>query len=112
MPVQIHPEKLTWNRAEYAAGFQARLNGIPAPERAHNAWLCGWEDADVDLAESARHRQVIEAGEADDYGESWGALFDAGGDARVNGIGFDEDRTAPWKEGWIDADIKLGTIGS
>lgn len=38
-------------------------------------------------------------------------LFDAGGDARVNGVGFDENRTDPWKEGWIDVDIKLGTLG-
>jgi hypothetical protein len=28
----------------------------------------------------------------------------------VAGIPFDENRTAPWKEGWIDADINLGVI--
>ncbi|WP_263355439.1 hypothetical protein [Acidicapsa acidisoli] len=38
-------------------------------------------------------------------------LYDIGGDARVNGIRFDEHRTEPWKLGWIDVDIKLGTIG-
>jgi hypothetical protein len=28
----------------------------------------------------------------------------------VNGIPFDRDRTQPWKEGWINADINLGMI--
>ncbi len=30
----------------------------------------------------------------------WGTLYDIGGDARVNGIPFDEYRTEPWKLGW------------
>ena len=33
------------------------------------------------------------------------------GDARVNSIPFDESRTAPWKEGWIETDINLGVHG-
>lgn len=112
MLVQIHPGVGTWNGADYAAGFRARLAEIPAPETPRHAWQCGWEDADTDLVESARHHRVLTEGGADDYGEAWGALFDAGGDARVNGIEFDERRTDPWKEGWIDADIKLGTVGA
>ena len=30
----------------------------------------------------------------------------------VNGISFDERRTQPWKEGWIDADIPLDAVSS
>jgi hypothetical protein len=45
------------------------------------------------------------------YRDAWGLLFDAGGDARVNGIPFDDQRTAPWKEGWIETDINLGAHG-
>jgi hypothetical protein len=50
-------------------------------------------------------------GGEDDYAETWGLLFDAGGDARANGVPFDECRTQPWKEGWIAADINVGLAG-
>jgi hypothetical protein len=40
-----------------------------------------------------------------------GLLFDAGGDARANGVPFDQGRTQPWKEGWIAADINVGLAG-
>jgi hypothetical protein len=40
--------------------------------------------------------------------DTWGLLFDAGGDARANRIPFDEERTSPWKEGWIETDVNLG----
>jgi hypothetical protein len=107
----VHPGLTTWNRADYAAGFRARLAEAAASETAPNAWRCGWEDADTDVRESVRHRRVLAAGGTDDHEEAWYMLFDAGGDARVNGVEFDENRTDPWKEGWIDADIKLGTLG-
>jgi hypothetical protein len=42
---------------------------------------------------------------------TWSLLFDAGGDARVNGVPFAEERTAPWKEGWIETDVNLGIHG-
>jgi hypothetical protein len=29
----------------------------------------------------------------------------------VNGIPFDEARTKPWKDGWIETDIDLGVNG-
>jgi hypothetical protein len=29
----------------------------------------------------------------------------------VNGIPFDDERTAPWKEGWVETDINLGVHG-
>jgi hypothetical protein len=29
----------------------------------------------------------------------------------VNGISFADERTAPWKEGWIETDINLGVHG-
>ena len=111
MATPIHPGLWTWKGEEYAAGFEARLNEISAPESAPHAWLCGWEDADADLAESVRQRQTLAAGGKDDHSEVWGLLFDAGGDARVNGIAFAAGRTDAWKEGWIDADIKLGILG-
>jgi hypothetical protein len=111
MSTLIHPGLATWKSDEYAAGFEARLKEIPAPEAAPHAWLCGWEDADTDLAESARHRKILAAGGKDDHSDVWWLLFDAGGDARVNGVAFDAGRTDPWKEGWIDVDIKLGTLG-
>ena len=112
MPVKNHPGLATWNGADYAAGFRARLAKIPASQAAPHSWQCGWEDADTDLRESARHNRVVTAGRTDDYGESWFTLFDAGGDARVNGIEFDVHRTDPWKEGWINADINLGAARS
>jgi hypothetical protein len=111
----IHPGlealKGHWDKAEYAAGYRARFTAIPDSEEAHPCWRVGWEDADTELLESARHRRSIEEGREDDYSGTWGVLFDAGGAARVNGVPFDEERTAPWKEGWIEADINLGVVG-
>jgi hypothetical protein len=40
-----------------------------------------------------------------------GPLFPAGGEGRVNGISFDAERPAPWKDGWIETDINLGVDG-
>jgi hypothetical protein len=54
---------------------------------------------------------AIAEGREDEYSHTWGLLCDAGGDARVNGIPFSEERTAPWKEGWIETDISLGVHG-
>jgi hypothetical protein len=31
--------------------------------------------------------------------------------ARANGIPFDEERTSPWKEDWIETDVNLGVYG-
>ena len=110
----IHPglaalEK--WDTIEYAAGYRARLAAIPDSEIAHHCWRCGWEDADTEALELDRHKRVLADGGEDDYAETWGLLFDAGGDARANRIPFDEDRTQPWKEGWIAADINVGLAG-
>ena len=111
----IHPElealKGHWDKEEYAAGYRARLTAIPDFEGAHHCWRVGWEDADTEMLELARHNHAIAEGREDDFSDTWGLLFDAGGDARVNGIPFDDERTAPWKEGWIDADINLGVHG-
>ena len=111
----IHPGlealKGHWDKEEYAAGYRARLTAIPDFEGAHHCWRVGWEDADTEVLELARHNQAIAEGREDDYSDTWGLLFDAGGDARVNGIPFSEERTAPWKEGWIETDINLGVHG-
>ena len=103
----VHPGLTTWNEADYAAGFHARLEEVPSSENQSHSWQCGWEDANLELLASD-HEQKLASGEPNDYGENWGVLFGAGGDARVNGIAFDERRTQPWKEGWIDADINFG----
>jgi len=97
-----------WDKAEYAAGFRARFAAIPGSEQAHPCWRVGWEDADTELLESSRHSRIVAEGREDDYPDTWGLLFDAGGDARGNGIPFDDERTAPWKPGWIKADINFG----
>ena len=107
----IHPglaalEK--WEPIEYAAGYRARLAAIPDSEIAHHCWRCGWEDADTEALELDRHKRVLADGGEDAYAETWGLLFDAGGDARANAVPFDEGRTQPWKEGWIAADINVG----
>jgi hypothetical protein len=39
-----------------------------------------------------------------------GLLFDTVGDARANGVPFDEVRTLPWKEGSTGA-INVGLAG-
>ena len=99
----IHPELAelkTWERSEYAAGYGARLSAIPKPETAHYCWRVGWDDADTELLAAQRHKKVPAEGGEDDFATTWGVLFDAGGDARVNGIPFDRGRTQPWKEGW------------
>jgi hypothetical protein len=100
-----------WNKDEYAAGYRARLTAIPDFDGAHHCWRVGWEDADTETLELARHRKALAEGGDDDYPETWGLLFDAGGDARENGIPFDDERTAPWKEGWVETDINLGVHG-
>jgi hypothetical protein len=80
--------------------------------RRHPELLAGcWEDADTEALELDRHKRVLADGGEDDYAETWGLLFDAGGDARANGVPFDEGRTQPWKEGWISADINVGLAG-
>jgi hypothetical protein len=63
------------------------------------------------VLELARHNRVIAEGREDDYSDTWSLLFDAGGDTRMNGIPFAEERTAPWKEGWIETDVNLGAHG-
>jgi len=100
-----------WDTAEYAAGFRARFAAIPGSEQAHHCWRVGWEDADTELLESSRHSRIVAEGREDDYRDTWSLLLDAGGDARGNGIPFDDERTAPWKQGWIEADINFGVHG-
>jgi hypothetical protein len=110
-PIPIHPGLATWSGTDYAEGLRARFADIAMPDDATHSYRCGWEDADTELLESARHKRVLAEGREDDFGATWGVLFDAGGDARGHGIAFDETRTQPWKEGWIDVDIKMGMAG-
>ena len=110
----IHPGLVAlekWEPVEYASGYRARLAAIPDSEEAHHCWRCGWEDADTEALESDRNQRVLAEGGEDDYANTWGLLFDTGGDARANGIPFDVGRTQPWREGWIAADINIGMAG-
>src|ERR1700729_572332 len=92
-----------WEPIEYASGYRARLAAIPDSEGAHHCWRCGWEDADTEALESDRNKRVLAEGGEDDYANTWGLLFDTGGDARANGIPFDVGRTQPWRSKHLDA---------
>jgi hypothetical protein len=61
----------SWEPIEYAAGFRARLAAIPVPEKADHSWQCGWEDADTETLELARHKRVLAEGREDDYADTW-----------------------------------------
>ncbi len=92
----IHPglEALkTWKPIEYVAGYRRVWLRSLIPQNAHHSWECGWEDADTEALELARHDSVLAEGREDDYTNTCGLLFDAGGDARLNGISFDKART-------------------
>jgi hypothetical protein len=97
--MMIHPGLAAfnelWNKDEYAAGYRARLTATPDFDGAHHCWRVGCEDADTEMRALARHRKTQAEGGEDDYPETWDLLFDAGGDARVNGIPFDDERSAP-----------------
>jgi hypothetical protein len=56
-----------WDKTEYAAGYRARFSAIPDSEAAHHCWRTGWEDADTELLESARHNRILAEGREDDY---------------------------------------------
>ncbi len=109
----IHPGLAAlkhWDKEEYAAGYRARFSEIPDSEAAHHCWRCGWEDADTEALESARHKQASAEGREYRFEETWGNLFDSREEARANGVPFDEDRTEPWKEGWVAVDINFGML--
>jgi hypothetical protein len=109
----IHPSLAAlkhWDREEYAAGYRARFSEIPVAEAAHHCWRCGWEDADTEALESARHKKVLAEGGEDRFEDTWGNLFDSGEEARANGVPFEAERTEPWKKGWIASDISLGML--
>jgi hypothetical protein len=97
-------------------GIRSRLSGPSSCDtglRDRASLLALWlGDADTEALELDRHKRVLADGREDDYAETWGLLFDAGGDARANGVPFDEVRTQPWKEGWIAADINVGSARS
>src|ERR1035437_1537573 len=101
------PEFTTWMPAEYEAGYEARFAGASESVTATHCWQAGWQDADLELAESSRQRLNTEDGQ---FEQTEWQLYDICGDSRVHGIPLGEDRTEPWKLGWIDVDIRLGTM--
>jgi hypothetical protein len=98
-----------WNRQEYPAGFRARLTDIPSPKM-HT--IAGVSDGKTPTRRCWNcpviNGRSLRAGKTQIPGTSF--LMGAG-TPRVNGISFDEDRTEPWKEGWIAADINMGVHG-
>jgi hypothetical protein len=99
-----------WVPAEYGAGYEARFAGASESLTATHCWQAGWQDTDLELSESSRQTLNAEKGQEGHFEHSWWQLYDIGGDARVHGIPLGEDRTEPWKQGWIDVDIRLGTM--
>ena len=75
----IHPGlealKGHWDKEEYAAGYRARLTAIPDFDGAHHCWRVGWEDADTEILELARHNQAIAEGREDDYSNNVESAF-------------------------------------
>jgi hypothetical protein len=60
-----------WDKEEYAAGYRARFSAIRDSEEAHHCWRTGWEDADTELLQSARHNRIFaEADVAKDVGHA------------------------------------------
>jgi hypothetical protein len=106
----VSPELKEWVPAEYEAAYAARFANASESLTATHCSCVGWEDANTELSESARQNRLVAEGREGELTETWFTLYDIGGDGRLNGIPFDEHRTEPWKLGWIDVDIKLGTI--
>ena len=50
------------NPLEYAAGFRARMAEVADADGRHPCWRSGWNDADTELLEQARHRCCLEEG--------------------------------------------------
>ena len=99
-----------WDRGEYRAGYQARLAGSLEVDGAEHCWHLGWQDADTELLESSRQRQRLDAGDEEDFRQTGADLYHVGGLARIHDFPFNECRTRPWKQGWVDADINVGAL--
>jgi hypothetical protein len=61
------------------------------------------------LAGSRHKRSAEEGSEEITSLSTWELLFDAGGMLGTSGIPFDEERTEPPNERWIETDIHRGT---
>jgi hypothetical protein len=101
--MMIHPGlaalNVHWDKDEYAAGYRACLTAIPDFDGAHHCWRVGWEDADTEMLELARHRKALAEGKEDDYADTWGPPIRRWRRCASERHPFDDDRTAPWKKG-------------
>ena len=70
------------DKEEYAAGYRARFSEIPDSEAAHHCWRCGWEDADTEAIESARHKQAFAEGDGRPFLKTLGAISSTQGKRR------------------------------
>lgn len=105
-----NPELRAWVSVDYLDGFVARHEGKCESRSATLYWCLGWQDADIELGEAVRVVEAAAAGSHYDFPDTWRVLNGAGTEARLHGIPFNEARTAPWKEGWIEADISWGMM--
>jgi hypothetical protein len=87
-----------WDKEKYAAGYRARFSSIPDSEEAHHCWRVGWKMPTRNCWSLLGTIESLQRAGKTRTRITWGLLFDAGGDARANGLPFDEERTSPWKE--------------
>jgi hypothetical protein len=55
----VHSGLATWNGADYAAGFHARMENVPTAKNESHSRQCGWEDAHLELLASEHHEQRL-----------------------------------------------------
>ncbi len=67
-------------------------------------------DADTEAIESARHKQALAEGMEDHFEDTYGNLFNSEKRREPTVLLFDEDRTEPWKEGWVAVDTNFGML--
>jgi hypothetical protein len=102
-------EKRTKAKATPKAGPPPAAKDGAKHEAGYAAPMVG-DHADTELSESAHRNRLSQRTEKKSSPRRWESSTTLV--AMIsNGIPFEEHRTEPWKLGWIDVDIKLGTIG-
>ena len=92
------------NSVIYARGYLWRSVGFPDLVTEVPYWRTGWQAADMELLASQGYYDA----RVDSF-ERGAVLKNLGGDARIFGLAFDENRPHAWRDGWIEVDIDLVT---
>jgi hypothetical protein len=66
----VSSELKKWIPAEYEAGYAARFADASESLTATHCWRVGWEDANMELSESARRNWVIAEGGEEAFAET------------------------------------------